>query len=492
MNLPLLDAVADTGKPMILSSGMATPHEIDVTAEHLQRRGAPFAILHCVSAYPAPFEAINLRFMHVLMKYGVPVGYSGHERGISVPVLAVGMGATIIEKHITLDRTLQGPDHAASLEPHGFRKMVRDIRIAEEAMGVPEKHLCQIELLNRHVLRKSLVAARDLEPGHRVERADIEVRGPGKGISPQRIDDLIGVELTRSVAADEYFVEGDLRAHVSGPVDRTALRREWGLKARFHDLEEVLELQPPMVELHFSDQDVRHEFQAPATPYDQRLVIHAPEFFDQRLLDLAAENEDHRLQSVRLLQQTIDKAVELAPSFTGPMAVVIHVGGMSMDRPAMNCDELLRRATESFRMLDPKGVVLLPENLPPRPWYLGGQWYQNLFTRPEEMIEFCEELGLGMTLDLSHAQLYCTVAGITLGDYVKMCLPYSRHLHVADATGIDGEGLQIGEGVIEWDDIIRLLEGAEFSWVPEIWSGHLDGGKGFLEALDRIIRMGGL
>ena len=97
-----------------------------------------------------------------------------------------------------------------------------------------------------------------------------------------------------------------------------------------------------------------------------------------------------------------------------------------------------------------------------------------------------------MTLDLSHAQLYCTVGGSTLEAYVERCLPLSRHLHIADATGIDGEGLQIGEGVIEWDTILELLEGADFSWVPEIWSGHLNGSAGFLEALDRIIKRGGL
>lgn len=493
VNLPLLDAVADTGKPMILSTGMATQHEIEVTINYLKARKASFAVLHCVSAYPAPFEALNLRFMKELENFEVPVGYSGHERGISIPVVAATMGASIIEKHITLDRTLVGPDHAASIEPHGFRKMVRDIRIAEMSMGAPEKHLCQIEMLNRHVLRKSLVAARDFEMGHVVGKGDIKVRGPGKGISPQRIDDLIGVVLSRAISEDDYFVEGDLKNDVPETIDRDAFRRhQWGLKARFHDLEEVLKLHPPMVELHFTNQDIDHPFVAPKEPRPERMVIHAPEFFDKKLLDLAAESDEQRQRSIELLQRTIDKAAVLAPSFAGPMAVVIHVGGMSMDRPLDNTELLLRRAVDSFRQLDSKGVVLLPENLPPRPWYLGGQWYQNLFTRPEEMVEFCQALNLGMTLDLSHAQLYCTLAGVPLADYVQRCLPLSRHLHVADASGIDGEGLQIGEGIIEWDTILQLLENAEFSWVPEIWSGHLNGFNGFLEAFDRFAKMGGI
>ncbi len=492
VNLPLIDEVADTGRPLILSTGMSTWHEIEVTARHLEQRGVEFALLHCVSAYPAPFESLNLRVIESLKSFGVPVGYSGHERGISAPIVALTLGASIIEKHITMDRTLPGPDHAASLEPHGFKKMVRDIRVAEQALGTSTKRLCQIELLNRHVLRKSLVAAREMKLGEVVTEDAVEVKGPGKGISPQRIQDLVGVRLARPVAKGDFFVEGDLRGHCSLEIKRGSLRRQWGLKARFHDLDEILSHQPPMVELHFTDKDLDHVFRPPEEPYPQRLVIHAPEFFDRKLLDLAAESDEQRSQSVALLQRTIDKAVELREHFAGPVALVVHVGGMSMDAPITNTDVLLGRAVDSLRRLDPKGIVVLPENLPPRPWYLGGQWYQNIFTRPEEMVSFCQELGLGMTLDLSHAQLFCTVSGTSLAEYVQRCLPLSRHLHIADATGIDGEGLQIGEGVIEWDMILQLLEKAEFSWVPEIWSGHLNNSTGFLEALDRIVRLGGL
>ncbi|MCI0393977.1 MAG: sugar phosphate isomerase/epimerase, partial [Chloroflexi bacterium] len=170
----------------------------------------------------------------------------------------------------------------------------------------------------------------------------------------------------------------------------------------------------------------------------------------------------------------------------GPVGVVIHVGGMSMDEPVTSHDRLLRRAAAAFRRLDPKGTILLPENLPPRPWYLGGQWFQNVFIRPEEMVEFCQELKLGMALDISHAQLYCNMAGESLYDYVRCCLPYARHLHLADASGIDGEGLQIGDGVIAWDEILALLADQDFTWVPEIWSGHLDNAAGFIEAVNRL------
>lgn len=487
VNFPLLEKIAATCKPMILSTGMATLHEIERTVAFLQARHAPFAMLHCVSTYPAPFESLNLRFIETLKQFGVPVGYSSHERGIAMPLIALALGASIIEKHITLDRTLPGPDHPASLEPQGMVKLVRDIRNAEQALGGEDKRLSSMEKLNRQVLRKSLVAARPLSTGDVITREMVAVKGPGKGLSPQRIDELLGATLERDVDAHDYFTEGDLRNGEKKILNSHRLHRPWGLKARFHDLADILEKKPRLVELHFSEADVDYDFLPPATPHEQQLFIHAPEFFDSQLLDLCSPDDEKWQRSIDLIQRTIDKAVALQPHFkAGIGGVVIHVGGMSMDEPRADHQRLLRRAIDAFRCLDSRGLTLLPENLPPRPWYLGGQWFQNVFIRPEEMVEFCQELGVGMTLDLSHAQLYCNAYGQRLRQYIDLCLPYTHHLHIADASGIDGEGIQIGEGVIAWDAILERLSREEFTWVPEIWSGHLHHGAGFVEAINRI------
>lgn len=486
VNFPLLAKMVATGKPIIVSTGMATPIEIDRTVCFLRERQAQFALLHCVSTYPAPFESLNLRFIETLKQYGVPIGYSSHERGIVIPIVALAFGASIIEKHITLDRTLPGPDHPASLEPQGMGKLVRDIRNAEIALGCNHKRLSSMEKLNRQVLRKSLVAAHFLPSGTLVTEEMIKTKGPGKGLTPQRVNELLGATLDRDVEEDDYFTEGDLRPHFDKVMMVNQFRHPWGLKARFHDLADAIDQKPRLIELHFSEADVDHPFQPPEEPYSQQLFIHAPEFFDQKLLDLATFDEERREQSIDLLQRTIDKTVQLKPHFTSVGGIVIHVGGMSMDKPVANHQKLLQRAADAFKRLDGHGLVLLPENLPPRPWYLGGQWFQNIFIRPEEMIEFCQELNVGMTLDLSHAQLYCTAYDRSLREYIDLCLPYTTHLHIADASGIDGEGIQIGEGVIEWEPILERLAHAEFTWVPEIWSGHLHNGAGFIEAVNRL------
>ena len=168
-------------------------------------------MLHCNSTYPAAFEDINLRFMNQLRRFGVPVGYSGHERGIAVSTVASAMGASIIERHLTLDRTMEGPDHAASLEPQGFKKMVRDIRQVAIALGTgEEKFISRGEILNREVLGKSLVAAGASCPARRSPPTMVAVKGPALGLSPQNYTRLVGRIAERAIEEDEPFLDRDL------------------------------------------------------------------------------------------------------------------------------------------------------------------------------------------------------------------------------------------------------------------------------------------
>jgi N-acetylneuraminate synthase len=165
-NLPLLDHLARTGKPLILSTGMSTVEEVKTTVDFLTRRRVDFALLHCNSTYPAPLHDINLRWMKSLAAIHPLVGYSGHERGINVSLAAVALGATIIERHFTLDRSMEGPDHAASLTYSEMCQLVLGIREIEQALGEGERRsLSQGEMINRENLGKSLVAARPLAKG---------------------------------------------------------------------------------------------------------------------------------------------------------------------------------------------------------------------------------------------------------------------------------------------------------------------------------------
>ena len=170
-NVILLEQLAATKKPLIISTGMSSPKELAMICQFLERADASFALLHTNSTYPAPFADINLNWIKSLAKYTNVVGYSGHERGISISMAAVALGAQIIERHLTKDREMEGPDHAASLTPEEFRSMVEGIREIEVALGTcGERQMSQGEMINRENLGKSLVAAGDFLVGHTLSR----------------------------------------------------------------------------------------------------------------------------------------------------------------------------------------------------------------------------------------------------------------------------------------------------------------------------------
>ncbi len=483
-NLPLLDHLVKKGKPLILSTGMSRMEEVETTVRFLRERGAEFALLHCNSTYPAAFEDINLRFMDRLREFGVPVGYSGHERGIAVSVVASALGACIIERHITLDRTMDGPDHAASLEPHGFQKMVRDIRQVTLALGTgEEKFMSRGEILNREVLAKSLVASRRIEPGEVVTPEMVDVKGPALGLSPQRYPELLGRTIQRVIEEDEPFTEEDLGIERKIDLEHT-LPMVWGFTVRFRDFEGLLKYRPRMLEFHFTDHDLNEHY--PGEDYDLQLVVHAPEFWDRTLVDLCALDERQRRDSVALMQKTIDLTREMAPHFQGVPKVVIHPGAMSLDHPIEDREVLYANLRRSLAEIDAEGVELLLENLPPHPWYFGGQWLTNAFMDAEEIRAFLDEMGLNMCFDTSHAKLYCNWAHKDFYDQVRILLPYIRHLHLADGSGLDGEGLQIGEGNINWVEFFRVIRDYRGTMIPEIWRGHQRDGEGFVIAIQRL------
>lgn len=206
-NYPYLVEIAKTKKEVILSTGMATLDEIGDAVRVLKENGTPdITILHCTTEYPAPISEVNLNAMGMLKeKFGYPVGYSDHTQGIEIDLAAAALGATVIEKHFTLDKNLPGPDHKASLEPAELKAMVEGIRKIELALGVPEKQPSQIELKNRAVARKSIVAAKNIKKGEVLTEANITTKRPGNGLSPMKWLDVIGTKAVRDFEEDELI-----------------------------------------------------------------------------------------------------------------------------------------------------------------------------------------------------------------------------------------------------------------------------------------------
>ncbi len=206
-NFPYLRAIGRTGKPVVLSTGMATLDEIEAAIDVLTRFGTPrngITLLHCTTEYPAPKDQVNLRAMQTMHeRFGLPVGYSDHTEGIEIPVAAVAMGATVIEKHFTLDRSLPGPDHKASLEPDELTAMVRQIRVVESALGNGTKEPTPAERPNIPIARKSIVAVTAIKRGELFTEENLTAKRPGTGLSPMRWESVVGQPAPRNFEPDE-------------------------------------------------------------------------------------------------------------------------------------------------------------------------------------------------------------------------------------------------------------------------------------------------
>lgn len=196
-NLFLLRHIAAKRRPVILSTGMSTIDEVEAAMRVLREGGVPeLTLLHCVSDYPAPPEDMNLRAMATMReRFGVPVGLSDHTRGITIPIAAAALGAAAVEKHFTLDRSMAGPDHRASIEPHELRAMIQGIREVEVALGDGSKRPTLAEETTKRIVRRSLTAAEDLAPGTILERRHLGARRPATGISPMDADRVLGRRL---------------------------------------------------------------------------------------------------------------------------------------------------------------------------------------------------------------------------------------------------------------------------------------------------------
>ncbi len=492
-NFSLIRKCSKLNLPFIISTGMWTEDDIKDCANYYKKLGIDYSFLLANSTYPSPYEDLNLNFIPKLNQFSNVVGYSGHERGSFIPISAITLGAKIIEKHITLDRNQKGPDHKASMLPEEWKEMVSNIRDLEKSLG-SEKGVNQAEMLNKEVFAKSAYSNEEFKQGHVLLEKDVYFRSPGKGIFEHQLPNFVGRELKNDIPLDKCISKEDFETITRiNDWRKFDFEKKWGVKCRFHDYEKYKVLKAPVMEFHCSESDLDLDFDVVNT--DSELIIHAPEIVEREIVDICSKDARIIEKSLDILQRTIDKTIEMSSNW--PLAkpkMVVHLGGMSLDKieekkykvnSLSTHEEMISIAIENFKRLNysKNEIDILPENLPPRPWYLGGEWFQYGYGPSSDMIKFCKEFGLKMTFDLSHAQLWCNLEGITLRQYAEEVMPYVAHVHISDAVGLNGEGVQINEGEVDFKSIMSLFKSYDFSWVTEIWSGHLHEGCGTYKAM---------
>lgn len=211
-NMPLLEHIAEFKKPIILSSGMAVLGEIEDAVICLRNKGVEdLGVLHCTSNYPATLESVNLKAMNTIKTaFNIIGGYSDHTKGITIPIASVALGADIVEKHFTLDKNMEGPDHKASLSPNELKKMVKAIRDVEVSLGNGLKIFNNSEINTMQVARKSIVSSLGLKKGEVIQLKDMDYKRPGDGLSPKYYKDLIGKKVNRDIQKDEQITFSDI------------------------------------------------------------------------------------------------------------------------------------------------------------------------------------------------------------------------------------------------------------------------------------------
>ncbi len=258
-NHQLLEALIDTKKPLICSTGMSREDEIIDSVILLRNAGAQFSLLHCNATYPAPFKDINLSYINRLSEIGqCVVGYSGHERGISVAMASVGFGARIIEKHFSLDKNMEGNDHKVSLLPQEFSNLVTGIREVEQSIGSDSiRNISQGELMNRDILGKSLVINCNLKKGEIIQDNMVEIRSPGQGLPPYRKKDIVNKKASHDFQSGDFFFPSDITNEANFKPKNFNFKRKWGIPIRFHDMQKLSSSSNlDLVEFHLSYKDL--------------------------------------------------------------------------------------------------------------------------------------------------------------------------------------------------------------------------------------------
>jgi N-acetylneuraminate synthase len=348
--------------------------------------------------------------------------------------------------------------------------------------------------MNRETLGKSLFVKTSVKAGQPITEEMLEVRSPGRGLQPNRKEELLGKPARRNLQPGDVLYPSDVDEELTKP-RAYRFARPFGIPVRYHDLRTLATKSNfDLLEFHLSYRDLEIDIsQFFEREFDMDLVVHAPELFaGDHVLDLCSPDPAYRARSIELLGRVVDVTHNLRRYFTRTKRprIVVNAGGFSQDRPLPQATRARYYSLilESLGQLDLRDVEVIPQTMPPFPWHFGGQRFQNLFVDAAETRAFCEKNGYRVCLDISHSRLACNHFKWSFDEFLRAVGSVTAHLHIADAAGLDGEGLQIGEGDIDIPALCRALDASApaASFIPEIWQGHKNDGQGFWRALDRL------
>ena len=346
------------------------------------------------------------------------------------------------------------------------------------------------------IIKKEYLINCDLKKGNLISEEMIEVRSPGVGLEPYKKSLLIGKKLLRNIKKYDFFYPSDLDDDLVSEPREFHFKRPWGIPVRYHDINKLVKFtNPDLVEFHLSYNDLKLEpSKYLQKNYKFKYLVHAPELFiNDHILDLSSNSSEYRNKSIEYLKRTIEVTKSLKiyfPNSDERVKIIINAGGASLNSPVHENlkSEMYLNIVDSLSKLNDSETEIIIQTMPPLPWHFGGQRFHNLFIHPEDIVSFCEKYSYKICLDISHAMLACNYYKWDLESYIIKLSKFTSHIHFSDSYGVDGEGVQFGEGELDLKKIAECLNKyiPNVSFIPEVWQGHKNFGSGFWYALDKL------
>ena len=335
---------------------------------------------------------------------------------------------------------------------------------------------------------KSIVYKNNFKRGTILKKKMLDEKSPGYGYTSINFKSFIGKKLATDVKRGEHLFKDHFN---SKKVKYQKIAMKWGLVGRLGDFENFIKEKPKLIEIHLTWRELLNPKKIKKnTYYNQELVVHAPEYFNDKLIDFTSTNTKTLDISFEMLQRTIELTKKLNSNFiksNDRTKIILHPGGHSFDKnETINKDDKYKNLLNNLKNFKEDDYEIVLENIPPFPWYFGGRYYQNIFSNNKEIDDFCLISKKRICFDTSHAQLYCNSNKINMHDYAKKIKDHTCYLHLSDAIGTDGEGAQIGDGNVDFDFLLSLFKSKNLGFIPEIWQGHLNEGEGFKKAIKNL------
>lgn len=486
-NTGLINSMLRHGKPVYISLGCHSEHEIEQAFGELENGN--WLAMHCVSNYPVSLANAKLGYLtHMQQKWPRRFGYSSHDENWEVCLIAMSMGASVIERHITFDKRAQGLDHSTSSTPDEFKRMAlfaehMQLLMSGNGPRVPN----QGEMLNLQNLGRSYYANAPIAEGEIVTLDKLSFRSPRVGLGRSEMQAYIGKTAIRSVKVGAVVSRSAFEATSDVPDSAIdfARSKKIGIPVRLHDLAGIERKFPVgSYEFHLSFGEVLSGLSANTYNHGNNYSIHLPDYINStQLMDPFSPDQNQAKDSLNILQRTVNFAKALQELTGNPVPIV---GSFSVVHESLS--QFYEQHAALLSGYREEGISIMPQWLPPIAWYFGGSVKLNAMNQLQD-VSFIQEHQLPICMDVCHLCMGDSLFDFNATRVIETLLPHIGHVHIADAEGIDGEGLHFGEGDPKNMAAIEAVMKLDCMKVIEVWQGHLDDGAGFAKALTRLAEL---